>query len=355
MKNILVAALSVCIPSFALHAQTEVAPFVPGSTLEGVSYFLPKTALRITVVADKTVTRPGELYKYADRFLRIKDVPTSESTQWQLKKVILEPYGIPDNSKAYSIKVKSKTTAPLVGLSKDGILLSINTDAQEEALPEAVAAVPAKKSVDPRAYMTQEMLTAGSTAKVAELCAQEIYDIRESRNALVRGEADNTPKDGAQLKLMLDQLDLQANALSSLFNGTAETSTEVFCLNFVPEKETDQSILFRFSSKLGMVDVDDLAGYPVYVSVKNTETVPATVTDAQTAKKKEKMEKGVYYNVPSRTRVSVYTLNGELSSLETPMGQFGVVEILSSTLFDKNATTKATFFQSTGGVKDVME
>ena len=355
MKNIITAALFICASSAALHAQTEVTPFVPGSTLEGVSYFLPKTAFRITVMADKTVTRPGELYKYADRFLRIQDVPTEESTQWKLKKVILEPYGVPDKTKAYSIKVKSKTVAPLVGLSKDGILLSINTDAEEETLPELPAAVPAKKPTDPRTYMTQEMLTAGSTAKVAELCAQEIYDIRESRNALVRGEADNTPKDGAQLQLMLDQLDLQANTLSSLFKGTTETSTEVFCFDFTPDKETDQSILFRFSSKLGPVDADDLAGYPVYVSVKNTETVPATVMDAQTAKKKEKMEKGVYYNVPSKAKITVYTLSDELTSLETPMGQFGVVEILSSTLFDKNATTKVTFFQSTGGTKDVME
>ena len=37
------------------------------------------------------------------------------------------------------------------------------------------------------------------------------------------------------------------------------------------------------------------------------------------------------------------------------MGQFGSVEILSNTLFDKKATTRVTFFQSTGGTKDVME
>ena len=33
----------------------------------------------------------------------------------------------------------------------------------------------------------------------AELVAKEIYSIRESKNALLRGEADNMPKDGAQL------------------------------------------------------------------------------------------------------------------------------------------------------------
>lgn len=48
-----------------------------------------------------------------------------------------------------------------------------------------------------------------SSAKMAELVAKEIYSIRESRNALLRGEADNMPKDGAQLKLMLDNLNQQ--------------------------------------------------------------------------------------------------------------------------------------------------
>ena len=44
-----------------------------------------------------------------------------------------------------------------------------------------------------------------------------------------------------------------------------------------------------------------------------------------------------------------------LAGIETPMGQFGTVEILANTLFDKKTTTRVTFFQSTGGTKDVME
>ncbi len=203
--------------------------------------------------------------------------------------------------------------------------------------------------------MNQEMLSAGSTAKLAELCAQEIYDIRESRNALVRGEADNTPKDGEQLKLMLEQLDKQASVLESLFRGTQQTSKEVFTLHFVPTKETDREVLFRFSSRLGLVDADDLAGEPVYVSVKRTESLPEAVPNEQTAKKKEKMERGVYYNVPARTKVTLFSAQKKFIETEIPMGQFGSVEILSNTLFDKKATTRVTFFQSTGGTKDVME
>jgi hypothetical protein len=203
--------------------------------------------------------------------------------------------------------------------------------------------------------MTQEMLAAGSSIKMAELCAQEIYDIRDSKNALIRGEADNTPKDGAQLKLMLDQLDKQAAVLESLFSGTTQTDTEVFSLFYDPQQESDRDILFRFSQKLGVLDADNLAGEPVAASVKVLETIPTTVPSEEAAKKRAKMEHGVYYNVPARTKISINYGGQEFVNMETPVAQFGVVEVLSNTLFDKKTTTQVTFFQATGGTKDVME
>jgi len=336
-------------------AQTEVEPFVPGSTLEGVTYYLPRTAFRVSVTAEKTTTRPGDFYKYADRYLRLQDVPKEESVQWKLKSITLEPYGKPDPQKAYSIKLKSKTVAPLVGLSRDGLLLSINTDAQETFLPDLPKPEKGPAPENPRSYMTQEILSAGSTAKMAELCAQEIYDIRDSKNALIRGEADNTPKDGAQLKLMLDQLDKQAAVLESLFSGTTQTDTEVFSLFYDPQQETNRDILFRFSQKLGVLDADNLAGEPVIASVKVLETIPTAVPTEEAAKKRTKMEHGVYYNVPARTKISINHGGQEFVNMETPVAQFGIVEILSNTLFDKKTTTQVTFFQTTGGTKDIME
>lgn len=355
MKRISLLFYILVFTLLSAMAQTDVAPFVPGSTLEGVAYFLPRTALRVTVVAEKTVTKPGDFNKYAERYLRLKNVPQTETTEWEIKSISMEPFGKPDPTKAYSIMIKSKTVAPLVGLSKDGILLSINTEAQEEVLPDLPKGKEAPALLNPRTFMTQEILSAGSTAKMAELCAQEIYDMRESRNALIRGEADNTPKDGAQLSLMLEQLDKQANALESLFRGTTQTSTEVFSFTYDPVKEVEGETLFRFSRKLGAVDADDLAGDPIYISVKSMESLPAPQPNEQTAKKKAKLEKGVYYNVPMRTKLTIYNAHKKFAELETPMGQFGVVEILSNQLFDKKTQTKVTFFQSTGGAKDIME
>lgn len=336
-------------------AQTEVNRFVPGTTVDGVNYFMPQTAFRITVVAEKKVTIPGELNKYAFRYLRMQDVVQEGSTEWSIKSITMEPYGVPDRSKAYNVKLKPKTAAPLVSLTHDGILLAINTDAEETTLPPLPQGTPAETPLNPKQYMSQEILSAGSTAKMAELCAQEIYDIRESRNALIRGEADNTPKDGEQLRLMLDQLDTQSRALEQLFTGYTLTSTEVFSFNFLPSAETDKELLFRFSQYSGAVDADDLSGRPVYISIKNTGDLPAKVENAETDKKKAKIERGLYYNVPARETVSIFDLNETYLTAEYSMGQFGYTEILSNLLFDKKLTTKVSFYQENGGVRKLEQ
>ena len=155
-KTITTLMAALCMQT--VGAQTQVAPFVPGSTLEGVCYYLPQTALRITVTTERTITKPGEFNKYAGRYLRRQDVPEKESVTWAIKDIKMEPYGVPDKNKAYSIAVKSKTVAPLVGLSSDGILLSINTEAQETTLSEPPKGIPAKPLPNPRDYMTQEIL-----------------------------------------------------------------------------------------------------------------------------------------------------------------------------------------------------
>lgn len=331
-------------------AQTELTSFVPGSTLEGVCYFLPKTALRLVVEVEKTTVKPGELSKYAYRYLRLNDVPREESTTYQLKSIKVDTYGVPDSRKAYSVKVKSKTIAPLVGLTNDGVLLSINREAESvPELPAVPADVAAPQPVDARRYYTQEMLAAGSTSKLAELISQEIYDIRESRNELVRGEADNTPKDGAQLQLMLNQLDQQATAFESLFKGTVSRSTQYVVLTIVPEEEKEV-IAFRLSKHLGVVASNDLSGEPFYLNVEPLQNLPARVVDPDVEKKKAKTEKGVFYNVPAREAVSIYTDEQNYVRLECPMAQFGTTELLSDALFNKNATTKVTFYPQTGAI-----
>ena len=363
----------------SVWGQTEVSPFRPGSTLEGVNYFLPKMLFKVVLVAEKSTTIPGEYAGYADRYLRLRDVPTQKQDAWTIKSVALYPFGVPDASKAYNIKVRSKTSAPLVSLTDEGLLLAINTEAEPEPLPELPKAVPAPKPVNGRDFMTQEILAAGSSAKMAQLTAEEIYDIRDSRNALLRGEADNTPKDGAQLKLMLDGLAEQLNALESLFKGQTLTSTEVFTFDYDPTgillpasgydeslsvsddgdassiqkpmKTEGRALLCRFSKRLGLVEADDLSGDPIWIDLKLTGNLPASEPNADVQRKQAKMEKGVWVNQPARALVTVSNPQGQLCQLDVAIPQFGTTEVLSNALFDKKPETRVTFHQHTGSVK----
>ena len=207
-------------------AQTVISSYKPGVTSEGAVYYLPKTAIRVTMQVEKSTYTPGEFCKYSEKFLRMKDVPASASTKYRILSVKQEPFAVADTSKCYAVKFDAKTSACNVRLSDMGILLAINTDAKQQSKSNSAPVQqirPIKKS--PKSYLNEEILSAGSTAQMAELTAQEIYEIRESKSMLAKGQADFMPKDGEQLKLMLEELNTQNEALTSLFIGTTENDT----------------------------------------------------------------------------------------------------------------------------------
>lgn len=338
--------------SLALSAQTQVTDYHPGVTEDGVTYFLPKTVVRVAVTAEKVHHEPGEYCEFAQRFLRLNDVTQAAYDEWTIKSVTLSTYGVADKTNAYSIKFKQKTSAPFVGLSPDGRLLAINAEAPEAPqLPQASVVAGNKKSTDGASFKTQEILSAGSTAKMAELTANEIYDIRENRGLLAKGQADFMPKDGEQLRLMLASLDAQEEGLLSLFKGTESVETHTFVMDVTPNADSATCELFRFSKYLGMVAADDPIGMPVYVTVKDLKTVPEQTPNPKGKQKKEVED--VRYVVPSRVEVCVYDDCDTYAKQSFPMAQFGRVEHLGGELFNKKSSTRIVFFPETGGIAKI--
>jgi hypothetical protein len=347
MKRIVFALFTIYCSLFTCLAQTITSPYRPGVTTDGAVYFLPKTAIRVTVQVEKTTYTPGEFCKYADRYLRLKDVPVSASETYRITAIRQEATAVADTTKGYTVKFDPKTVASNIALSDDGVLLAINATPKAVPLQAKFTPAPQPEMADPRQYMSEEILAAGSSAKMAELTAQDIYEIRESRNLLVRGQADNMPKDGAQLQLMLHQLDVQDRSLTSLFAGTTVRDTVEHSFTIVPNKDTDCELLFRFSKKLGMVDDDDLAGVPYYIKITNLHTAPMPDADS---KKKQKQEQGVYVNVPGKMKSIIFNASENLVTTEFPAAQFGNVELLSGVLFNKRYTTRLWLNPVTGAV-----
>ena len=198
MKKLIIAS-GLLLTTYA-YAQTEVLTGVTRGKDYGVVYSLPKTQIELEIKANKVNYTPGEFSKYADRYLRLTNVSADPEEYWELASVKVKSVGVPNSETTYFVKLKDKTVAPLMELTEDGIVKTINVPYSNSSVSKKVAPAPAvlQKKANPREFLTEEILMASSTAKMAELVAKEIYNIRESKNALLRGQADNMPSDGAQ-------------------------------------------------------------------------------------------------------------------------------------------------------------
>lgn len=354
MSRLLSISLSFVICSlFFGHAvaQTTISEYRPGITTDGAVYYLPQTAVRVSVLVEKTTYQPGDFARYAQRYLRLTDVNLERQTSYRVVSLNQMAIGMADPKKGFAVKFNAKTVAPNVALADDGRLLSINAEPHAVAMPESFTPGPQPQPLNPRRFMNEEILSAGSTAKMAELTAREIYDIRENRSLLIKGQADFMPKDGEQLKLMLAQLDEQDKALTSLFAGTIVRDTSEYLVTFAPTEPVVRQQLFRLSQEVGLVDADDLSGAPYYITIEDLHTVPPTDQEAAEKTKKKAYESGVYVNVPGRMRSTIYQGIEQVDQQELPAAQFGNVELLSADLFNKQYTTHLWLSPVTGAVE----
>lgn len=311
---------------------------------EGIVYFLPKTKVAIDIVATKVDYQPGDFCLYASRYLRLNDISTKPETHWEIKDIHVRLAGVPDSTKAYIMKLTDKSVASNIQLTDNGIVKAINTTSTEqESLPDYKLETP-QPHENASKYMTEDILMAGSSAKMAELTAREIYNIRDSKNLILRGQADTMPKDGASLQLVIDQLNKQEKALMQAFTGITDRTDKVFTILVEPGDNVKEQIAARFSTQLGVLPTNNLAGDPIYVSVRNTSSLPVS----EDGKKKKK--DGIIYNVPGKGKVTVTYQGKKLFDDEMSFTQFGYTEVLVDGLFDKKVNTRVIFNPTTGGI-----
>lgn len=307
---------------------------------------MPKTAIRISVLTEKRNYQPGEFAIYAQRYLRLSNVSTEPSVVHRVISVRQTAVGVADTTKMFSVKFNNKTSAINVALSEDGTLRAVNVQPEEAPLPAPFQPGPRLRLPDPHQLMNQEILAAGSMAKMAQLTAQEIYDLRDNRSLLIKGQADFMPHDGEQMKMMFQQMDLQDRALTSLFSGTTTCDTVEHIFYICPSTDIQNQTLFRFSKHFGMVDADDMSGVAYNISVTDLKTVPRTPENA----KRKKSENGLYYNVPGRMRSTITCGADILAHNEFPAAQFGNMELLSGDLFNKHYGTRIWLNPVTGSI-----
>lgn len=319
-------------------------------------YTLPNTVLDVTLEAEKTVRTPGEFYKYAKKYLNIDPI-LEPSVTWTLKSATVTPRGVADENERYQMQFKNGST-PFILINDQDFPLTINDDQYTPAAaPQLPQAVPAKPTILQTAAATQavteDMLKSTSSAKKAELAAAKIYELRQSRNDIISGQADGMPSDGKAMQLALDNLAQQEEALTAMFVGTTQVSTDVRTYTITPdEADRSHTVAARLSALKGLTDSDDLSGDPVYLDITVTERGKLPTNDKGEEKKFPKG--GVAYRIPGQAQIGVTYNDRNYFNAPIQVAQYGIVFGIDPALFsDKKAPAYAIFDPTTGALKEL--
>lgn len=312
------------------------------------TYFLPKTEVSISLLIEKTTYTPGKLADYCDLYFKTKG-ESEASVSYRIVGMKFAVAGVPDTSKQYDLVIDKKHSILNIDCDKNGVLKAINTKGKDDEPIEKFKPAPRQPMPSPNDYMSQDILSSTNLPKMARMIAQDIYDIRDSRNQLARGEADFMPKDGEQLKIMLAQMKAQEDALMSMFEGTTVTDTTETIVSFVPVKGQSKQMVFRFSRHFGLTDASDLSGEPYYAIIEDEQILTEPpVIDEKIKKQKDDMIIGI--NLPGKIKIKLNDGDRTIATYNTYAAQFGNVETLSGSLFGKKLTSQIVLDPATGSV-----
>ncbi len=343
-----------CLLTVALGSgQTTKVLTAEKSNEYGLVYSLPTTALEVEVTATHQVAKKGPFYLYAKKSIGAEKGVSEDYEKWQISEVKVRPYGVSDSGTQYLMQLRPGALTSIT-VDPNGMLLAINKEVPAPPVPDRPAAPKSVKWPTGNEYLEfvdEDFIASKSSAKQAQLLAESLMEVRESKLALTRGTADAMPADGKQMELMLASLGEQEAALNAAFTGVVTTEYVTRKFTYIPEGDSKQ-ILFRLSDFAGFVDADDLSGDPVYIQIEtiNEASVP---TDAK-GEPKKLPKNAVVYSIPGSAQVTISTLGKTLFEKEIQMAQMGMTFGLDPALFtDKKEPSFAVFDPVTGALLEI--
>lgn len=361
MKTILTSLILGMAIVLALPAASQQTQKLTASKANeyGLIYNLPLTGLKVTIAAEKTVKTPGEFCKYARKYLNADPILTPSVT-WKVTEAVITPTAEADTGEQYIVTLKGGNGTYIM-VSDEGFPISINDDGYDGSmpaieLPKAIKAAPTiLDSPEARQAVTPEMIQSRSSAKRAELAAAKIYELRTNRNEIISGQADAMPADGDAMKTALARIDRQEEALTAMFLGTTQTSTEVRTYSVeipLEPSEAGRIVVARLSALEGLVSPEDLSGSPIYLTINplTTGTLPVN----EKGEMKQFPKGGVAYRIPGTAEATVSVDGKEIARKTFDVAQYGVVFGLDPGLFTSRKSPSYLHFQPlTGAIREL--
>ncbi len=340
---------------------------VPGAAgiVEGVIYSLPETGVRVKVKATRERFVHGPFQSYAQKLLGIDNAPATDVDRWTIDGMTLETFSQPD---ADQVRKALGSVAQLVSLTDAGVIAGINsgTKSSESAITTQSFIL---KEPETRVNFTDlsiwsfyspadttkrfKMVSKNPDQKAAE-AAETIFNLRNSRFALLTN-ANNEPfPDGKSFEIMRDELAKMEENYLALFIGKSTKQCYEFSFDYIPgEKTAKGEVFFRFSDDRGVLPKTDLSGRPIVIDVVKNDDLAAKQNSLSTSANPEAGRSGVFYRIPGMAEIRILDGSKPLATARTPIAQFGTVAPVPEELLD--GSYKLEFYPTTGAIKSIVE
>ncbi|HBL73973.1 MAG: hypothetical protein A2W90_12260 [Bacteroidetes bacterium GWF2_42_66] len=367
----LVMMLGIVLLSASLYAQSKDDRKKSGSdavvaTLypEGIVYSLPRTGIRIQVVAEKELRISGPYAQYAQKYLGIGNAPSSNIEKWEIKHIGLENFSEPDPAQVYKA---TGVNASLLNLTGAGVIAGINSETEIRKELVSVSNFVTEKLAPDFPFTDLSMwgmfakateaekyrLSPKSLEEKAAEAAETIFTLRNSRFRLFTNADDEPLPDGKAFEVMAKELgDLEQEQLA-LFIGKSVKKTYQYAFDFIPgDSDVKGEVVFRFSEDKGVLPKTDLAGKPVIIDITKEADLESQQKKQLEPQNPAPGQSKIYYRLPGKAAISLSDGMNMLAATRVTIAQFGTVAPLPETLL--NGNYRIAFHPETGAIKSVV-
>lgn len=372
--KLLVAILIVCGTIGNVNAQKRRTLETPNTVI----YALPQTVLKVDVVAEKTIMKKGPFADYAQKYLGISDVVTSDGVEWKLKSIELNGVGEVDPEQYHKVTASVDYEPSLIALTPEGLIRGFNLRKSSfynvekevvELTTDEIKMEYGKFSINPiikyredTTYKVVETDTAfikvpilekqaltKSLEEKAEEAAHQIFKLRKRRFKILTSNFEVLPPDGKAYEVLVKELAKLEEDYISMFVGKKVSVQKSYQFSYAPKKGENGGVIFRMSPQMGPVGVNDLGGRPVRVDFKNLgitnelAILPTAGVNPQTL---------ISYRIPGMADVSISNGKSILLKKRMPIAQFGKIATMpAEVLLNENFSVE--FYPDLGSIKNV--
>jgi hypothetical protein len=342
---------------------------------DGLLYSLPRTAIKVDLVVNKTTNVKGPYAEFADKYLGLSQVILTNSTEYSLSEIRISTFEEPDPSEYYFVQLPEKSKnreAVQLTLSRLGTLVGVKgsteTDDRDKGVKLANSTAGLNELPNPNTYeridtlirrisvdttmIEQRVFKKVTAAKTPDQKAKEAADfimkLDDSKFNLINGYQEVNYEKGT-MEFMYNQMEKLMNDYLQMFKGISIVSSETYSYTIVPTAEDAGKpiTLCKFSPGKGIIDKNGNSGDVVQVQVEpvnSLQQVKAAISD----RNKSERAKGLFYRIPEKADVMV-SIGGQ----PRVEGGFTISQLGAVTFLPAGASGNIELYPATGSVKHI--